>query len=223
MAIEELSKQTLAVLRSRLDAKVLAIAEMIKHDIYDNIIVTTVRDWFEGNGSIITLNNNINKNVSDRWPFLQKKIKEQLHEFEEETKTALQNADSLKSQQLDVQAISESVSQSISLAVGAIGTSFLAMLSGGAGVALISGGPVGWVIGGIIGAFAFVLGKTKIEQEVSKVIADKNIPSFIKKTAKGKVATQLKLNESKFEQEIHDLLQEQLKPIYEALNHGFQQ
>jgi gas vesicle protein len=97
------------------------------------------------------------------------------------------------------------------------------MLSGGAGVALISGGPVGWVIGGIIGAFAFFLGKTKIEQEVSRVIADKKIPSLIKKTAKGKVATQLKLNESKFEQEIHDLLQEQLKPIYEALNHGFQQ
>lgn len=218
-----MSQQTLSVLRSRLDAKVLAITEMIKHDIYDNIIVSTVRDWFEGNGSIITLNDNINKNVSDRWPFLQKKIKGQLLEFEEETKTVLQNADSLKSQQLDVQAISEAVSQSISLAVGAIGTSFLAMLSGGAGVALISGGPVGWVIGGIIGAFAFFLGKTKIEQEVSKVIADKNIPSLIKKTAKGKVATQLKLNESKFEQEIHDLLQEQLKPIYEALNHGFQQ
>lgn len=218
-----MSQQTLSVLRSRLDARVLAITEMIKHDIYDNIIVSTVRDWFEGNGSIITLNYNINKNVSDRWPFLQKKIKGQLLEFEEETKTALQNADSLKSQQLDVQAISEAVSQSISLAVGAIGTSFLAMLSGGAGVALISGGPVGWVIGGIIGAFAFFLGKTKIEQEVSKVIADKKIPSLIKKTAKGKVATQLKLNESKFEQEIHDLLQEQLKPIYEALNHGFQQ
>lgn len=218
-----MSQQTLSVLRSRLDAKVLAITEMIKHDIYDNIIVSTVRDWFEGNGSIITLNDNINKNVSDRWPFLQKKIKGQLLEFEEETKTALQNADSLKSQQLDVQAISEAVSQSISLAVGAIGTSFLAMLSGGAGVALISGGPVGWVIGGIIGAFAFFLGKTKIEQEVSKVIANKKIPSLIKKTAKGKVATQLKLNESKFEQEIHDLLQEQLKPIYEALNHGFQQ
>ena len=195
-----MSKQTLAVLRSRLDAKVSAIAEMIKHDIYDNIIITTVRDWFEGNGSIITLNNNINKNVSDRWPFLQKKIKEQLLEFEEETKTALQNADSLKSQQLDVQAISEAVSQSISLAVGAIGTSFLAMLSGGAGVAIISGGPVGWIIGGIIGVFAFFLGKIKIEQEVSKVIADKKIPSLIKKTAKGKVATQLKLNESKLDE-----------------------
>jgi gas vesicle protein len=218
-----MSQQTLSVLRSRLDAKVLAITEMIKQDIYDNIIVSTVRDWFEDSDSISTLNKNIKKNVDKRWPFLQKKIKGQLLEFEEESKTTLQNVKHLKSQDLDVQAISEAVSQSISLAAGAIGTSFLAMLSGGAGVALISGGPVGWIIGGIIGAFAFFLGKTKIEQEVSKVIVNKKIPSIIKKTAKGKVATQLKLNESKFEQQIHDLLQEQLKPIYEALNRGFPQ
>lgn len=215
-----MEQQTLSALRKRLDAKVLSISEMIKQDIYDNIIVSTVRDWFEGNDSILTLNNNIKINVENRWPFLEKKIKGQLLEFEEETKANLVNAGKLKEQEFDVKAISEAVSQSISVVIGAIGTSFLAMLSGGAGVALILEGPIGWVIGGIIGAIAFFSGKTKIEQGVSKFITDKKIPPLIKKTAKGKVAAQLKLNESKFEQEIHCLLENQLKPIYEVLESG---
>ena len=211
------------LLKKRLDAVLMSITEMIKQDVYQNVIVATVQDWFEGNDSILALNKNINKNVKERWPFLENKIKSHLLEFEEQTKASLKESSGPKMQGLDIKAVSEAVSQSISVALGALGSAFLAMISGGAGTALIASGPVGWIIGAIVGAFAFFLGKTAIEGAISEFIADKRIPAMVKKTAKGKVAAQLKLNESKFESETYDLLREQLQPIYEAIERGLQE
>lgn len=213
-----MDQQTISTLRKKLDATVLSMAEMIKRDIYDNVIVSTVRDWFEGNDSILTLNNNIKTNVENRWPFLQKKIGAQLLDFEEQTKATISTSDGLKSQELDMKAVSEGVSQSISIAIGALGSAFVGMICGGAGTALIASGPVGWVIGAIGGAFAYFLGKTAFEEVISDYIVDKRIPALVKKPAKGKIVAQLKLNESKFEQEIYEMLEQYLKPIYEAID-----
>jgi len=215
-----MDQQTLTILRKRLDASVISIAEMIKADIYDNVIVSTVRDWFEGNDSILTLNNNIKKNVENRWSFLEKKVRAQLLEFEEQTKSALSSSDNLKNQELDVKAISEGISQSVSMILGGLGSAFFGMIFGGSGVAIIASGPVGWIIGAIGGAFAFFLGKNRIEEAVSSYIIDKDIKihSLVKKTARGKVISQLKLNEISFEQEIYNKLQQLLKPIYEVID-----
>lgn len=205
-------------LKNRLDSIVVQLTEMMKADIYQNVIVNTVKDWFEGNDSILTLNSRIKKNVDNRWSFIEQKVKSRLVEFEEYSINVLEENISSSKTELDVKEISNSVSQSISVAVGAIGTSVIAMISGGAGTAIIATGPVGLIIGAIVGVFAFFLGKDEIEKGISEYIADKKIPKLVKKTAKGKVSTQLKLNEAKFEQDIYNSLKKHLEPVYEAFS-----
>ncbi len=205
-------------LKNRLDNLTIQLTEMIKADIYQNVIINTVKDWFEGNDSILTLNEQIKSNVDNRWSFVEEKVKSRLVEFEEYSMKIIEDKISSGKSELDVKEISNSVSQSISVAIGTIGSSIIAMISGGAGTALIATGPVGLIIGLIVGVFAFFLGKEAIEKGVSEYIADKKIPKLIKKTSKGKVSTQLKLNEAKFEQEIFNSLKNHLKPVYKAIS-----
>jgi len=207
-------------LKNKLDYLVVEMTGMIKADIYENIIVNTVKDWFEGSESILELNNRIKTNVNSRWPFVEMKVKNRLSEFEEYSKSILDHSISSGSNELNVKEISNSVSQGISVAVGAIGTSFIAMISGGAGTAMLATGPVGIIMGIIIGAFAWFLGKDELERNISEYIADKNIPKLIKKAAKGKVSTQLKLNESKFEQDVFNSLKAHLEPVYRAVSNA---
>ncbi len=209
------------IFKQQLDNLITQLTEMIKQDIYENIIVATVQDWFEGNDSIKKLNEQIVNNVKQRWSFIERKIESKLSHFSDELERNIRAQNSISGQELDVKAISEAVSQSLSVAIGAIGTAFIAMISGGAGTALVATGPIGIIIGGIVGAFAFFLGKTKIEEGISDFIVDKKIPAFIKRTAKNKVATQLKLNEVKFEQEVYEMLIKSLEFTYKVLEDGF--
>ena len=63
-----------SLLKKQLDNTIMQITEMIRADIYQNVIVATVKDWFEGNDSISSLNGQIQRNVKKRWPFIEKKI-----------------------------------------------------------------------------------------------------------------------------------------------------
>jgi len=212
-----MSQPDLVNLKKRLDATVLQLTEMIKVDMYQNVIVATVQDWLEGNDSIRDLNDNIKRNVQDRWPFMEMKVKARLTEFEEFTKTSLEGGPTFVSTELDVKSIAEGVSQGISVALGALGSAMLGMICGGAGTALIASGPPGWIIGAVIGALGYLVGKTKIEEVLTDFLADKKIPALVKKPAKAKVAAQLKLNEARFEQDVHGMLLKQLEPVYEVL------
>lgn len=205
-------------LQNKLDLLVVQLAEMIKADIYHNTIVSTVDDWFEGNDSIVALNKKIKVNVNKSWGYIEHKVKSHLLEFEEYSINIIKNNISIGSTKLDVKEISSSVSQSISLVVGTIGTSIVVMIAGGTGTALIATGPIGLIIGAIIGIFAFIKSKDAINKGINNYIADKKFPKFIKKTVKGKVFTQLKLNEAKFEQDIYDSLKQHLIPVYKAIS-----
>lgn len=148
---------------------------------------------------------------------MEMKVRAKLAEFEELTKTNLEGSPAFASTGLDVKAIAEAVSQGISVALGALGSAMLGMICGGAGTALIATGPVGWIIGAVIGGLGYFLGKTKIEEVLTEFLADKKIPALVKKPAKAKVAAQLKLNEARFEQDVHSMLLQQLRPVYEVL------
>jgi len=212
-----MDENTKKIIKKKLDGITFSLTEMIMNELYENTIVSTVTNWLAGSDSIIDLNNQINQNVKDRWPFLQKKINHQLQEFEDFTKASLQEAKQVSGGNMNVDEISAAISSSISIAIGSIGTAFLAVISGGAGTALIASGPIGLVIGAIIGVFAFFFGKSTIEDVIKDFIADKKIPALIKKPVKSKVANQLALNRGKFEEEIHKNFEIQLKSIYEAL------
>lgn len=217
-SVKKMDRSTARELKNRLDSILVQMTEMIKSDIYHKVIIITVIDWFQGNDSIKTLNDQIKNNVNNRWGFVEQKVKKLLIEFEQYSINILEDKILSVSGELDVKEISNSISQSISFALGAIGTTVVAMISGGAGTALIATGPVGLVIGAIVGVFAFFLGKDAIEKGISDFIADKKIPKALKKSAKKKVLAQLRLNETKFEQEIYVSLKNHLEPVYEVLS-----
>lgn len=212
-----MDENTRRKLSNRLDETILSLTDMIQADVYENVILATVRFWFESNDSVTTLNEKIQQSVEARWPFVEKKVAVRLREFEEATRVALTASTGPAKGALDQGAIADGVSQGISTAIGAIGTAFVAMISGGSGAALIAVGPAGWLIGGVLGATAFIAGKTRVEAAVSHFIVDKKIPAMFKRPARKKVLAELKLKQAEFEQQVHALLEKKLKPVYEVL------
>lgn len=206
-----------AALKKRLDNTIMSVTEEIKKDLYENVIVSTVMDWFEKNSSIIDLNNSIKTNVESRWPFLLKRMESKFIDFEEAMENDLKDS-KISDQDINVNEISKPVSEAITVALGALGTTFVAVIVGGAETALIASGPVGIVIGIVIGVVGYILGKDKLEDIISSKIKDKKILPIMKRFARKKVANELKLNSNKFEQEIYNLLIEQMKPVYEAID-----
>jgi hypothetical protein len=67
--------------------------------------------------------------------------------------------------------IGEKVNDVVNVAVGAIVTTIAAVISGGAGVSLIASGPIGWIVGAIIGLAAYL----GIGQDVVQVVMEKMI------------------------------------------------
>jgi hypothetical protein len=199
-------------LREKLDKTWFAMTSLVKQNLYDNITVGTVRAWFEGNDSIRTLKKNIQRNTQDRWPFLEAQIRQHMSAFEQQTQRVLARSMHVNSPELDSHAIAEGISQSISIIISMLGTAFVAMICGGAGTAFIASGPVGWVMGAVVGAFAFFVGKTTMEDAISPLIVTIKIPALLKAPAKGKVVAELKLHESRFEQETYTRMRDHFQP-----------
>ena len=215
-----MDKKSLQFLRNRLDSAVLSMSKTVKDELYSSIILPTAVEWFDNNDTVIMLNDKIKKNVNDRLPFIEKKLKSQLLDFEEQTNATLSKSAGLDNRDIDVKKITDDLSESIAMAIGTIGTVIVGMIAGGSGTALIAGGPIGWIIGAIVAGSVFFLGKEVLEEEIGEYISHKSIPPFVKKLAKNKVVSQLKMNEAKFEEDVYNMLQEQVKPIYEAIDGG---
>jgi len=113
--------------------------------------------------------------------------------------------------------ITKSLSEVISNAVGVLGSSFIGVISGGSGMALIASGPFGWIIGAVIGAIIFFYKSDEIKKNIENYIVDKKIPSFVKKMAKNKITNELKLNEGKFEKDVYEMLRKHLQPVLETI------
>lgn len=200
-------------LKKKLDAAAVELAGMIKHEIYDKVVVATVHEWFESSESLQALNDIIKARVTEAWPYVEKKVSARLLEFEEQTRTSVAPGAEPGAASLGDTNIIEDIGERISLAIGAIGTAVLAMLSGGGGVALIASGPLGWLLGAIIGAVAYFKGKDRLEEWMT----DKRIPALAKKIARGKVDAKLRAHESPFERDVFEVLQEKLAPVYKTL------
>ena len=83
---------------------------------------------------------------------------------------------------------------------------------------LIASGPVGWVVGCVLAAVGFCLGKEKVENFFEWALHDKKLPPMLKKTAKSRMATELKLYGPQFEEQVYAALRDQCGPLYEALD-----
>ncbi len=87
-----------------------------------------------------------------------------------------------------------------------IGSIIIATLLGGGGTALLFAGPIGWIIGLVIGAVATFVGK----EFAMDTIKDSDVPTFLRKmmTSEETVQEKLEENEEELHGQIFDALQE---------------
>ncbi len=87
-----------------------------------------------------------------------------------------------------------------------IGSIIIATLLGGGGTALLISGPIGWIIGLVIGAVATFVGK----EVAMDIIKDSDVPTFLRKmmTSEETVREKLEENEEELLDQIFDALQE---------------
>ena len=146
--------------RRRLDETLARLSAQLRTDLYDNVVVPVVHDWFSSWDSLADLNARIRIKLSEQSPLVERKVKSALGEFESSLKADLQTAaiDSPKGN-IDLAGAEEQISARIADIIGVIITVVGATLAGGGGTALLASGPVGWIIGLIGAAIVYVLGR----------------------------------------------------------------
>jgi hypothetical protein len=206
--------------KRRLDNVLDQLSVQISTDLYDNVVVEVVRDWFASSDSIGSLNKTIAEKVADSLAIAERKIRRAFSEFEESLKTDLREVSRVAiSVELNLKEAEAAISSAVTNVIGAIVAAITGMIMGGGGLALLETGPIGWVIGAALGSMAFVIGKQRLQDAIIEpAIRNRRIAAFLKKPAKSKVATQLKLNAPKFREDLYQTLRLSATPLYEALD-----
>ena len=75
--------------------------------------------------------------------------------------------------------IAESITATIGLVVGAIGTMIIAAICGGSGMALIASGPIGLLIGAIIGVAVMFVAIAGAEEKAKEIVENTDIHRFV--------------------------------------------
>lgn len=206
-------------MQKRLDNTINQLSNQLKIDLYDNVVVEVVRDWFAGSNSISTLNETIKLRLDEAWPIAQRKIESTFLEFEASLKADIHKADRISpSAELNLDQAEAEISSAVANIMGPIVAAVSGTILGGSGLALLEAGPIGWGIGAAFGVVLFFLGKKTVQDVlIEPALRNRKIPAFIKKPAKSKIASELKLNAPKFEEAVFQKLKEQSAPLYAAL------
>lgn len=213
-----LDKSQVRRIKQRLNATNMRLSEELTRDLFENAILPATLSWFGTNSSVKALETDIRRSIEGRWPIIQVKIETALTDFEEQTRVQLKSFESNSAVALDVNAIIASLNERVGQVVAVIGTSFVAIVCGGSGVALLATGPLGIIIGAIVGAAVYLGNKDSVEEWVSQNLLNKSVPVFAKSLIKSKVSAELKRTEGPFQQRLFELLQEQTRLIAEALD-----
>ena len=204
--------------RRRLDALLTNVTSQLKVDLYDNVVVPVVQDWFGSWDSLDQLNGTIERRLNEAWPTSQRKIEAAFLEFETSLKAELTTGrEPGSSASLHLDEAETQISTTVANVVRAIVVVVAGTVAGGGGVALIHAGPVGWVIGAIIGGIMLFFGNEAVKEFVQDKVKHRRLPPLLKRPAKSKIATELKLNAPKFEEKLYATLKEQSAPLYDAL------
>ncbi|MEW6557478.1 MAG: hypothetical protein AB1349_09005 [Elusimicrobiota bacterium] len=195
-SMSELKKE----LRRKSHKLVEKLIDEMKVDIYDNIIVSTVISWFDGWATLEELSNTVKKNVEERIPYWQKKIELSFADLEESFKV---EEFGFPDQTIDTKKVSSQLTGLISLIIGAVSTCIGSIIAGGSGIALISSGPVGVVIGVVALALAYFVGKSTVDELLNAGLHKVPFPPVFKKFLKSKVSNELKRGSNKFVQELY--------------------
>jgi len=98
----------------------------------------------------------------------------------------------------------------------AIGSVIIATLLGGSGAALLMSGPVGWILGLIIGAIVMFVGR----KAARGMVQDADIPEFLRQmmTSEEKVWNKLRENRSKLRRQLSTALRKNASAFDETIN-----
>ena len=175
------------------------IIEKISDDLFDVKIKPRLIEFRKNGGKIVDLKKNIASDVVSYEPILTQGINdiytkstkrlyqtalEKTRNWFSEMGLELNNAGDTDNEHHDSITISggspdpeiaESIVATIALIVGAIGTLIIAAICGGAGTAIIAAGPLGLLIGLIIGAVIMSLGFIIGEERAREIAENRNI------------------------------------------------
>lgn len=104
----------------------------------------------------------------------------------------------------------------LSLIAAAIGSVIIATLLGGSGAALLMSGPVGWILGLIIGAIVMFVGR----KAARGMVQDADIPEFLRQmmTSEKKVRNKLRENRSELRRQLSTALRKNASAFDETIN-----
>lgn len=104
----------------------------------------------------------------------------------------------------------------LSLIAAAIGSIIIATLLGGSGAALLMSGPVGWILGLIIGAIVMFVGR----EAAMDMARDADIPEFLRwmMTSEEKVRNKLRENRGELRRQLSTALRENASAFDEMIN-----
>ena len=103
----------------------------------------------------------------------------------------------------------------LSLIAAAIGAVIIATLLGGSGAALLMSGPIGWILGLIIGAIVMFVGKKAAMGKARDI----DLPKFLRlMTSEGKVRNKLQENRGELRRQLSTALRENASAFDETIN-----
>ena len=104
----------------------------------------------------------------------------------------------------------------LSLIAAAIGSVIIATLLGGSGAALLMSGPVGWIIGLIIGAIVMFVGR-EVAMDMAR---DLDIPEFLRRimTSEEKVRNKLQENRGELRRQLSTAMRKNASAFDETIN-----
>ena len=104
----------------------------------------------------------------------------------------------------------------LSLIAAAIGSVIIATLLGGSGAALLMSGPVGWILGLIIGAIVMFVGR----EAAMDMARDIDLPKFFRQmmTSEEKVRNKLQENRSELRRQLSTALRKNASAFDEMIN-----
>lgn len=196
------------------DDMVDAIAKSIKKEIWDNAILLSIDNWMNSMSSIEMLETRIQKAVESKKNKIETIIRPTVRRYIVDLESIIgEHSNNIIEQALvgfngEVEDFESdnSFTDDITFIVQSITIVVASVVSGGAGTAIIATGPIGLIIGAIIGIFAARSGK----ETISSYVKMTPLPPMIKKLSKSKVFSSLSSKENEFESEITESIRERL-------------
>lgn len=208
------SKEELKIM---LDNLIFNAVSLFDEEIYINIVLPELKNWFENSEPLKTLERNIHLRVEEIKPFLISELKSMYNKFSKNIGTKIDGSFYKVTSSFDFNGVSAALSDSISNLIGVVVTTIIAVVSGGSGVALIATGPLGIVLGGALGLYLFKKNKEELKRKVEDYIRNNSLPIMAKNFVSEKVINKVVEGEEKFVLDLKNKLEEDLKPIYEKI------